>query len=277
MALVPFKTGRGPDTFAVSIFKPLKYHNPEPIKSQPLDSLLSQGNAHAPGHLQHAVAVGDQAALAGNVGKLVFSHVVVLHSHGDTEVAVLHHLGGVGTELGSQHPVVGGGTAAPLGVPGDTGAGLKAGHLLDLAGDAVGGGGDALLLALGQTLLLLHAGLLDVIDALGHRQDGEVLALLGPVLNGSAHLFNGVGTLGNEDDICAAGDACVQGEPARLVAHQFHQHAAAVAAGGGVDPVDGLGGNVNGRVETEGHVGAVDVIVDGLGQAWGLYKNRPCC
>ena len=40
-----------------------------------------------------------------------------------------------------------------------------------------------------------------------------------------------------------------------------------MAAGGGVDAVDDLGGDVHGGVEAEGHVGAVNVVVNGLGQA----------
>ena len=38
-------------------------------------------------------------------------------------------------------------------------------------------------------------------------------------------------------------------------------------AGGCVDAVDDLGGDVHGSVEAEGDVGAVDVVVDGLRQA----------
>ena len=34
-----------------------------------------------------------------------------------------------------------------------------------------------------------------------------------------------------------------------------------------MDAVDDIGGNVHGSVEAEGHVGAVDIVIDGLGQA----------
>ena len=40
-----------------------------------------------------------------------------------------------------------------------------------------------------------------------------------------------------------------------------------MAAGGGVDAVDDLRGNVHSSVEAKGHIGAKDVVVDGLGQA----------
>ena len=40
-----------------------------------------------------------------------------------------------------------------------------------------------------------------------------------------------------------------------------------MAAGGGVDAVDHLGVDLHRSVETEGHIGAIDVVVNGLGQA----------
>ena len=42
--------------------------------------------------------------------------------------------------------------------------------------------------------------------------------------------------------------------------------AAAVENRGSVDAVNDLGGDVHSSVEAERHVGAVDVVVDGLGQ-----------
>src|SRR5699024_3701676 len=42
---------------------------------------------------------------------------------------------------------------------------------------------------------------------------------------------------------------------------------AAVTAGGGVDAVNDFGGDIHSRVETEGDIGTVNVVVNGLGQA----------
>ena len=39
-----------------------------------------------------------------------------------------------------------------------------------------------------------------------------------------------------------------------------------MAVGGGVEPVDGVGGDAQGGVKTEGDVGEAHVVVDGLGQ-----------
>ena len=40
-----------------------------------------------------------------------------------------------------------------------------------------------------------------------------------------------------------------------------------MAAGGGVDAVDDVRGDVHSGVEAESHIGAVDIVVNGLGQA----------
>ena len=40
-----------------------------------------------------------------------------------------------------------------------------------------------------------------------------------------------------------------------------------MAACGGVNAVDHIGGNVHGGVEAEGYVGTIDIVINGLGQA----------
>ena len=51
-----------------------------------------------------------------------------------------------------------------------------------------------------------------------------------------------------------------------LFAHDLDAHDAAVAAGRGVDAVNDVGGDIHRRMEAERDVGAIDVVVDGLGQ-----------
>ena len=70
-----------------------------------------------------------------------------------------------------------------------------------------------------------------------------------------------------QDDVRTACNAGVEGQPASLVAHDLNAHHAAVAACRGVDAVDDVGGDVHSGVEAERYVGAVDVVVDGFGQA----------
>ena len=150
----------------------------------------------------------------------------------------------------------------------DAHAGLHAGLFLHGLCNAVGGGGaKACLGTLGHPVLAFHAGFLGVDGTLGHGQNGEVRALLGAALHSLAHAVDVVGQLWQQDDVRTTGNAGVQGKPAGLVAHDLNAHHAAVAAGGGVDAVDDVRGDVHSGVEAEGHIGAVDIVVNGLGQA----------
>ena len=153
-----------------------------------------------------------------------------------------------------------------LGLPENSSLQSGTGHLLDLLRNAGCGGGVTGLGALGGPLLALHLGLLGGEGTLGHGQNREVLARLGAVLDSSGDLLDVVGQLRQQDDVRAAGNAGVQRQPAGFVAHDLNAHDAAVAARGGVDAVNDLGGDVHSSVEAERHVGAVDVVVDGLGQ-----------
>ena len=75
------------------------------------------------------------------------------------------------------------------------------------------------------------------------------------------------GFLGNQYDVRAAGHAGGVGDPAGVAAHDFDDDDAVVRVGGGVDAIDGFGGDHDCGVEAEGRVGAADVVVDGLGDA----------
>ncbi|MNX90407.1 hypothetical protein D3C86_1224530 [compost metagenome] len=75
------------------------------------------------------------------------------------------------------------------------------------------------------------------------------------------------GDLGDQDDVDRAGHARLEGDPARGAAHDLEDHHPVVALGGGEQLVDGLGGRGHRRVEAEGLVRRVEVVVDGLGDA----------
>ena len=65
----------------------------------------------------------------------------------------------------------------------------------------------------------------------------------------------------------AASNAGGQRDPARVASHHLADDDAAVRRGGGVQTVDRLGGDHDRRIETEADVGAVEVVIDGLGNA----------
>ena len=103
--------------------------------------------------------------------------------------------------------------------------------------------------------------------AFGDHHHAVVLAVVVVVLEQRADVVDVDVLFGNQDDVRAAGNAGGIGDPAGIAAHHFDDDDAIVRVGGGVDAVDGFGGNHDGRVEAEGLVGAVDVVVDGLGNA----------
>src|SRR5690606_18417936 len=102
--------------------------------------------------------------------------------------------------------------------------------------------------------------------ALGDHHDRRVGGLEAGGHPG-ADLVDVEGLLGDEDDVGAAGQSGVQGDPSGVTAHHLHDQDPHVGLGGGVQPVDGLGGDVDGGVEAEGVVGGGQVVVDGLGDA----------
>ena len=79
--------------------------------------------------------------------------------------------------------------------------------------------------------------------------------------------LNGGGMLGIQNQVCAAGEACDRGDPARMPPHDLDHHDAFVRFGRGMEAVDGFGDDGDGRIEAERLVGGLHVVVDGLGNA----------
>ena len=148
-----------------------------------------------------------------------------------------------------------------------TDAGFGASEFLHLLGDAVGRGRIAFFGALGGPFLAFHLGLFYRERSLRHSQDGEVFACLGAALHSVCHLFDIIRMLRDQDDIGAACNAGVQRKPACLVAHDLDAHHPAVAAGSRMDAVNNIGCDIDGCMETEGDIGAINIVVDRLGKA----------
>ena len=73
--------------------------------------------------------------------------------------------------------------------------------------------------------------------------------------------------LRDQDRVGAAGEARVDGDPARVAAHHLDDQHPVVAVGGGVEAVDRLHRDVDRGVEAEGVVGGGEVVVDRLRHA----------
>ena len=103
--------------------------------------------------------------------------------------------------------------------------------------------------------------------ALGDHDDAEAGAIGVPCLDAFGDLRQIERNLRNQDDVGAAGDAGIEGNPARVAAHDLDDHDAVVRFGGRVQPVDGVGREADRGVEAERVRRFDDVVVDGLGDA----------
>ena len=103
--------------------------------------------------------------------------------------------------------------------------------------------------------------------ALRDDDDREVLPALVAAADVVAGLVDRDRLLGDQDHVGAASDPAHDGDPARVTAHHLHDHHAVVRLGRRVEPVDRLRGDEDGRVETEGVVGAAEIVVDRLRNA----------
>ena len=228
---------------------------------------FAEADAHILGDAHHLVVSRHELGLARDLLEWVVADLVPVHADRLSVVLIADELGGMHAKARGEHAVVGAGGAAALDVAGHNGAGLDADHRLQLLGDARGNAAEARLRAGLRALLFLHVGLCAGHCALGHGEDGEVLAAARAGFDRRGDLFDVIGDFGHQQDVRPARDTGVERQPAGLVAHNLDDHAAPVAGGGGMDAVDDVRGDVHGRMEAERHIGHPDVVVDRLGQA----------
>ena len=103
--------------------------------------------------------------------------------------------------------------------------------------------------------------------ALGDDDDAELGAECVALADGIGDAFEIERNLRNQDRVCPAGDAGVQGDPSGVASHHFDDDDALVGFGSRVQPVDRIGCELHGGVESEAARRPDDVVVDGLGNA----------
>ena len=114
--------------------------------------------------------------------------------------------------------------------------------------------------------LVRYLGFLQRHRAFRNGDDAEILAALPAAQNRLGDAVDVVRNLGQQDHVGTAGDARTQCQPAGAVAHDLDYDDAMVAVRGAVQAVDGIGGDAQRGIETEGDIGAENIVVDGLGQ-----------
>ena len=103
--------------------------------------------------------------------------------------------------------------------------------------------------------------------AFGHEHDAAVLRLAETLLNHLGQLVFLERDLGDDGSFGAGGQGTVEGEEAGVASHDLDEEESLVRGGRVTDLVDALHDGVQGRIVTDGEVGAGEVVVDRTGQA----------
>jgi radical SAM protein with 4Fe4S-binding SPASM domain len=171
----------------------------------------------------------------------------------------------------AEEPFCVSGRTAALDVTENDGAGFETGALLDLAGEDLADSTQAKMAEFVAADILqnggtaLHVSAAGKLGAFGGNHDAEITATGVALANQLGDLIDVEGDFGDEDDVGAATDAAVSGDPAGVTAHDFDDDDAVVRFGSGMDAVNGAGGDVDGGVESKGEIGAGEIVVDGFG------------
>ena len=183
------------------------------------------------------------------------------------EVAGLDRVDRRHAEAGAEHAVVGQRRAAALHVAEDRHARLEAGARLDLALELDRDPAQAHVAERVRALVLAPGAALLRRRPLRDDDDRERRAVGLAVAQPLADLVEVERALGHEDHVGAARHPRVAGDPAGVAAHHLDHDHAVVRLGGGVQPVDRVGGDLHRGLEAEGEVGAREVVVDRLRHA----------
>ena len=170
------------------------------------------------------------------------------------------------TQLCGKQTVIGIGTAAPEHMSRYAYPGVNARGCLHLCRNPAGGSQNPCFCTLLSTLLFLQLGFLHVKCALSHCHNGKALTVCRTLQQCLADLFNVIGDLRNQDNIRTAGNACAQGQPASLVPHDLTHQDPGMACCRGMQPINGIRVNIHCGLIAEGHIRAINIVVDGLGQ-----------
>ena len=131
------------------------------------------------------------------------------------------------------------------------------------------GYGRILLRAVFQLFLVIFLGKKGILFGNGafcHCKNGETLASFRSLLDSCNYLLNVVWDFRNQDNICSAGNSCVQSKASYLVSHNFYDKYTAMGCCCCMNAVDSVCCNIYCTLEPECHICTPDIIVDGLRQ-----------
>ena len=99
---------------------------------------------------------------------------------------------------------------------------------------------------------------------LSNCKNSKTLACFRTFLDCLGNLLDIIRNLRDQNDICTTGHTCMKSKASNLMSHDLYNKHTAMRRSCGMDTVNGIGRNVNCTLETEGHICAINIIIDGL-------------
>jgi hypothetical protein len=190
------------------------------------------------------------------------SHFTGFEANHATELTFGDEIGSGNAEARSEDAVEGSGRTAALDVAEDGDADFLVEHFAKNIADDIGNaaGTDR-----GKDFTMGIMG--GKLHAFGDDDDAEMLSAEFTGANGVTNSLKFKGDFGDEDDVSTASNPGMERDPTGVAAHELNEHDAMMAFGGGVEAIDGFGGDDESGVKTESDFSGVEIVVNRFGDA----------
>src|SRR5690554_5843611 len=94
-----------------------------------------------------------------------------------------------------------------------------------------------------------------------HNHNGKPPPGITSRTDGSAHLRDIKGDLGQQDHICSTCYARLKGNPTSIAPHHFHYHYALMTFGGSVEPIQSFGYHPHCGVIAKSYIGGAQIVI----------------
>ena len=107
--------------------------------------------------------------------------------------------------------------------------------------------------------------------SLGNNHHAEESSTVVAMLEHVGHVIDIKRALRNQNHVRTPGNAAVNGDPARITAHDLHHDHAVMRFSRGVHAVNGFSSDHYRRIEAEAEVRSAQIVIDGLGHGDHLH------
>ena len=178
---------------------------------------------------------------------------------------------GVDSEPCPEHTVVGTGCSASLQVSESDDACFDPGPLFDQFGNDLANSTELDVSEFIEVTVLRDDSIgLRQFDTFADDHDAVHLAILSTCLEQFAHAIEVGFFFGDQEVVGGCRDSGEAGDPTGVSSHGLDHHHASMRFGSGSESIDGFHDDIDRGIETEGDIGAGEVVVDGLGDADGV-------